>query len=330
MGNMKKISDIKVVAVGGGTGLSTMLRGIKLYTKNIDVIVTVADDGGSSGMIREELHILPPGDIRNCLTSLADAEPLMRELFRYRFKSGRLEGQSFGNLFIAAMCDLTGDFETAIEKMSSVLAVTGNVLPVTKDNINLKATMQNGSVVVGESRIPDEAMSQGTAISKIELEPKDAKAFDKCIKAIENADIIVLGPGSLYTSIIPNLLVDGITSAISQSKAKKVYVCNMMTQPGETSGYSAYDHLAAIVEHMGLNCIDYCIANSAPILEDALKKYLRKNADSVEPDRANFENIPTELVTADLLYVDEEKMILRHDYIKLAQLILSLCNNENE
>lgn len=327
---MKKISDIKVVAVGGGTGLSTMLRGIKLYTKNIDVIVTVADDGGSSGMIREELHILPPGDIRNCLTSLADAEPLMRELFRYRFKSGRLEGQSFGNLFIAAMCDLTGDFETAIEKMSSVLAVTGNVLPVTKDNINLKATMQNGSVVVGESRIPDEAMSQGTAISKIELEPKDAKAFDKCIKAIENADIIVLGPGSLYTSIIPNLLVDGITSAISQSKAKKVYVCNVMTQPGETSGYSAYDHLAAIVEHMGLNCIDYCIANSAPILEDALKKYLRKNADSVELDRANFENIPTELVTADLLYVDEEKMILRHDYIKLAQLILSLCNNENE
>ena len=327
---MKKISDIKVVAVGGGTGLSTMLRGIKLYTKNIDVIVTVADDGGSSGMIREELHILPPGDIRNCLTSLADAEPLMRELFRYRFKSGRLEGQSFGNLFIAAMCDLTGDFETAIEKMSSVLAVTGNVLPVTKDNINLKATMQNGSVVVGESRIPDEAVAQGTAISKIELEPKDAKAFDKCIKAIENADIIVLGPGSLYTSIIPNLLVDGITSAISQSKAKKVYVCNMMTQPGETSGYSAYDHLAAIVEHMGLNCIDYCIANSAPILEDALKKYLRKNADSVELDRANFENIPTELVTADLLYVDEEKMILRHDYIKLAQLILSLCNNENE
>lgn len=326
---MKKISDIKVVAVGGGTGLSTMLRGIKLYTQNIDVIVTVADDGGGSGIIREELHILPPGDIRNCLTALAEAEPLMKELFRYRFKSGRLEGQSFGNLFLAAMCDLSGDFDTAIEKMSSVLAVTGNVLPVTKDNINLKATLKNGSVIMGESRIPEEALSQGSAISKIELHPSDARPSERCIKAIENADIIILGPGSLYTSIIPNLLVDGISSAIASSSAKKVYVCNVMTQPGETQGYSAYDHLNALCEHMGENCIDYCIANSAPVPEDVREKYISSNSDGVKLDREKFENIPTKLIAEDILYKEEEKMIVRHDYIKLAQVILSLAAGEN-
>ena len=322
---MKRISDIKVVAVGGGTGLSTMLRGIKLYTKNIDVIVTVADDGGGSGMIREDLHILPPGDIRNCLTALAEAEPLMKELFRYRFKSGRLSGQSFGNLFLAAMCDLSGDFETAIEKMSSVLAVTGNVLPVTKDNVNLKGILKNGSVIMGESHIPEEAVSQNTSIELIELEPADVRAFDRCIKAINDADIVILGPGSVYTSIIPNVLVDGIAFAIANSAAKKVYVCNVMTQPGETDGYSVSDHLNALCEHMGCNCIDYCIANSAPVSEDALKKYLSQNANYVRVDRENFEDIPTELITEDLLYKDEEKMILRHDYIRLAQVILKLA-----
>lgn len=327
---MKKLSDIKVVAVGGGTGLSTMLRGIKLYTQNIDVIVTVADDGGGSGIIREELHILPPGDIRNCLTALADTEPLMKELFRYRFKSGRLAGQSFGNLFLAAMCDLTGDFDTAIEKMSSVLAVTGNVLPVTKDNINLKATLKNGSVIMGESRIPEEALSQGSAISKIELVPSDARPFERCIKAIEDADIIILGPGSLYTSIIPNLIVDGISSAIAASSAKKVYVCNVMTQPGETQGYSAYDHLMALCEHMGENCIDFCIANSAPVPEDVREKYLSSNSDAVELCLEKFKNIPTELIVQDILYKEEENMIVRHDYIKLARVILSLVSDEIE
>ena len=321
---MKRISDLKIVAVGGGTGLSTMLRGIKLYTKNIDVIVTVADDGGGSGMIREDLHILPPGDIRNCLTALAEAEPLMKELFRYRFKSGRLSGQSFGNLFLAAMCDLSGDFETAIEKMSSVLAVTGNVLPVTKDNINLKAVLKDGSVIVGESIIPEESIKRNSPVERIELEPSDARAFDRCIKAINDADIVILGPGSLYTSIIPNVIVDGISFAIANSSAKKVYVCNVMTQPGETDGYTVSDHLNALCRHMGCNCIDYCIANSAPIDEDAHKKYLSQNADCVRVDSEKFEDIPTKLITDNILYKDEENMILRHDYIKLAQLILTL------
>ncbi len=321
---MKNLSELKIVAVGGGTGLSTMLRGIKLYTKNIDVIVTVADDGGGSGMIREDLHILPPGDIRNCLTALAEAEPMMKKLFRYRFKGGRLKGQSFGNLFLAAMCDITGDFETAIEEMSSVLAVTGNVLPVTKNDVNLVATLKNGTEVVGESSIPKESIKQNSPISKISLKPGDVCAFDRCIKAIGEADIIILGPGSLYTSIIPNLLVEGISFAISASKAKKVYVCNVMTQPGETTGYTASDHVGAIVDHVGANYIDYCIVNTREVPQVFCEKYLAENAAPVEVDQAAFQNMPTRLIQKDLLFVDEKNMILRHDYVKLAQTILQL------
>lgn len=324
---MKRISDLKIVAVGGGTGLSTMLRGIKLYTQNIDVIVTVADDGGGSGMIREDLHILPPGDIRNCLTALAEAEPMMKKLFRYRFKGGRLTGQSFGNLFLAAMCDITGDFETAIEQMSSVLAVTGNVLPVTKDDVNLVATLKNGTMVKGESSIPKISVLEESPIDTIELEPKDVCAFDKCIKAINEADIIILGPGSLYTSIIPNLLVEGITFAISASKAKKVYVCNVMTQPGETTGHTAFDHIDAICRHMGCNCVDYCIVNTGEVPEFFEEKYKAENAEKVIVDREKFENSPTKLIEKDLLYVDKENMKLRHDYIKLAQTILQLAGD---
>ena len=324
---MKRISDLKVVAVGGGTGLSTMLRGIKLYTQNIDVIVTVADDGGGSGMIREDLHILPPGDIRNCLTALAEAEPMMKKLFRYRFKEGRLTGQSFGNLFLAAMCEITGDFETAIEQMSSVLAVTGNVLPVTKDDVNLKAILKNGTMVKGESSIPKISVLEGSPIQKIELEPKDVCAFDKCIKAINDADIIILGPGSLYTSIIPNLLVEGISFAIGASRAKKVYVCNVMTQPGETTGYSAYDHIKAINDHTGMDFIDYCIVNTGDIPPEYTEKYKAENAEKVIVDRENFENISTKLIEKDLLYLDKENIKLRHDYIKLAQIILQLAGD---
>lgn len=324
---MKNISDLKIVAVGGGTGLSTMLRGIKLYTQNIDVIVTVADDGGGSGMIREDLHILPPGDIRNCLTALAEAEPMMKKLFRYRFKEGRLKGQSFGNLFLAAMCDITGDFENAIEQMSSVLAVTGNVLPVTKDDVNLKAILANGNVVAGESSIPKESIKQNSPIQKISLEPGDVCAFNKCIKAINDADIIILGPGSLYTSIIPNLLVEGISFAISASRAKKVYVCNVMTQPGETTGYTAFDHVNAIVNHTGCNYIDYCIVNTKEVPDVFCQKYLAENAAPVTVDDRSFENIPTKLIKKDLLFIDENNMILRHDYVKLAQTILQLAGD---
>ncbi len=324
---MKNLSDLNIVAVGGGTGLSTMLRGIKLYTKNIDVIVTVADDGGGSGMIREDLNILPPGDIRNCLTALAEAEPMMKKLFRYRFKCGRLTGQSFGNLFLAAMCDITGDFETAIEHMSSVLAVTGNVLPVTKDNVNLKAVLDNGNVVLGESSIPIESIRQNSGISKISLEPGDVCAFDRCIKAINNADIIILGPGSLYTSIIPNLLVEGISFAISASSAKKVYVCNVMTQPGETTGYTASDHVNAIARHTGANYIDYCIVNTQEVPDVFLQKYRLENAAQVQVDYDKFEHMPTKLIAKNLLFVDKENMILRHDYVKLAQTILQLAQD---
>ncbi|MBQ7900641.1 MAG: YvcK family protein [Clostridia bacterium] len=322
---MKNISDLKVVAVGGGTGLSTMLRGIKLYTKNINVIVTVADDGGGSGMIREDLNILPPGDIRNCLTALAEAEPIMKQLFRYRFKCGRLQGQSFGNLFLAAMCDVSGDFETAIEKMSSVLAVTGNVLPVTKDDVNLEAVLKNGNIVIGESHIPVACIEQQTGIDHIRLTPDNVCAFDKCIRAINEADVVILGPGSLYTSIIPNLLVDGISFALSATSAKKIYVCNVMSQPGETDGYTAADHINAIVSHVGENYIDYCIVNSQHMPDDIVDRYHRENAYEVQIDKDKFENMPTQLITKDLLYYDKENMKLRHDYIKLAQTILELA-----
>lgn len=322
---MKKLSDIKVVALGGGTGLSTMLRGIKLYTKNINVIVTVADDGGGSGMIREELNILPPGDIRNCLTALADTEPLMKELFRYRFKSGRLEGQSFGNLFLAAMCDVSGDFVTAIEKMSSVLAVTGNVLPVTKDDVNLVGVLRDGSRIVGESHIPIAALQKHSPIDHIELLPESVVPFDRCISAINDADIIILGPGSLYTSIIPNLLVDGISFAIAASSAKKVYVCNVMTQPGETDGFSAYDHVVALEKHMDGNYIDYCIANCGEIPQQAVLKYEEQNSVPVRTDRHRFDGCHTELIEKNLVFYDKENLIVRHDYVKLAREILKLC-----
>lgn len=322
---MKRLSDIKVVALGGGTGMSTMLRGIKLYTKNINVIVTVADDGGGSGMIREELNILPPGDIRNCLTALADTEPLMKELFRYRFKSGRLEGQSFGNLFLAAMCDVSGDFVTAIEKMSSVLAVTGNVLPVTKDDVNLVGVLRDGSRIVGESHIPVAAAEKHSPIDHIELLPEDVVPFDRCIAAINDADIIILGPGSLYTSIIPNLLVDGIAFALAASAAKKVYVCNVMTQPGETDGFSAYDHVAAIEKHMGGNYIDYCIANSGDIPPQAAVKYEEQNSVPVRLDKSRFDGCRTELIEKNLVFYDKDNLIVRHDYVKLAREILRLC-----
>lgn len=315
-------SDLRVVAVGGGTGLSTMLRGVKLYTQNINVIVTVADDGGNSGMIREDLHILPPGDIRNCLTALADTEPIMRDLFRYRFTSGRLEGYCFGNLFLAAMSELSGSFEKAIEKMSSVLAVTGNVLPVTCDNVNLKAELENGTVVYGECSIPKCVLKNKSPIKKIMLSPQNVKVNDKCINAIYNADLIVLGPGSLYTSIIPNLIVDGMKDALKNTNAKIVYVCNVMTQPGETDGFTAYSHIKAIENHLGENIVDFCVANSQKVPDIFKKRYEMQSAFPVIADDGEFTGTKTKLIQKDLLYFDGD--VVRHDYIKLAETLLLL------
>ena len=246
----------KIVVIGGGTGLSTMLRGLKYYTSNITAIVTVGDDGGGSGTLREDLGILPPGDIRNCILALADTEPLMEDLLQYRFKDGTLKGQSFGNLFLAAMDGISDNFEDAVQKMSSVLAVTGKVLPVTLDDMQLEAILENGNKVVGESQIPVEALNQKSKIKKLMINPENAEPLKDALDAIKEADAIVIGPGSLYTSIIPNLLVKKIRTSVRKSDAIKIYVSNIMTQPGETDNFDVSDHVKIIKKYGGKEIVD--------------------------------------------------------------------------
>ena len=252
----------KIVAIGGGTGLSNLLRGLKQYSSNLTAIVTVADDGGSSGRLRENLHLLPPGDIRNCIAALADAEPLVTELFQYRFddRAGAgISGHSFGNLFIAAMSEVTGNIETAIEETSRVLAVRGRIVPASLEDVALVAKFHDGHEVRGESRIPE----SGQPPLEVHLEPRDVAAHPQAMAAIRDADLIVIGPGSLYTSVLPNLLVRGIAKALEDSKGYKVYISNVATQHGETDGYSAADHYSAIRRHLGRErVVDAILANS--------------------------------------------------------------------
>ena len=263
--------------------------GSKEYSSNITAIVTVADDGGSSGRIREELGILPPGDIRNTLIALADTEPLMEKLFQYRFSWGDgLTGHSFGNLFIAAMTDITGDFEMSIKEFSKVLAVRGRVIPSTLETVQLRALYTDGTEVVGESSIP----IPNKKIDRIYMEPERAQALPDALDAIANADIIVLGPGSLYTSVIPNLLVEPIVQALRDSSALRLYICNVMTQPGETDGMSASEHVKALLKHADNQTIlDYVLVNRAHISPTQAEKYRREGAYPVEPDTANLEKL---------------------------------------
>jgi uncharacterized cofD-like protein len=247
----------RVVAVGGGTGMSTLLRGLKEYTANLAAIVTVADDGGSSGRLREEYRILPPGDFRQCLVALADAEPLVKDLFNHRFKNGSLNGHSFGNLFIMAMSEITGNFELALRESGRVLAVRGAIIPSTLHDVTLVASV-NGSMVEGESRIP----MQNGPISRVFLKPDDAELNPEAALAIMNAEVILIGPGSLYTSILPNLLVPGMVRAIRESPALKVFICNVAEQPGETEGYNVSDYLRALRDHTCEDLFDFAIVNS--------------------------------------------------------------------
>ena len=239
----------RVAVIGGGHGLANMLRGLKQYTENLAAVVTVADDGGGSGMLRQDLGMPPPGDIRNCMEALANTEPLMSELMRYRFTEGSLAGQSFGNLFLAALNGISPSFDVAVSRMSQVLAITGRVLPVTTADVRLEAEFENGASVVGESKIFYCKKKEDCRIRQVRLLPEHPKALPEALTAIREADMIVLGPGSLYTSIIPNLLVDGVAEAIQASDALKVYVCNVMTQEGETEGYTVSDHIAALFAH---------------------------------------------------------------------------------
>ncbi len=308
-----------IVVIGGGTGLSCLLRGLKLYSSNITAIVTVADDGGSSGKIRDELGILPPGDIRNTLVALADTEPLMERLFQYRFSWGEgLSGHSFGNLFIAAMTDITGDFETAIHQFGKVLAVGGIVLPSTLEAVRLKAVYTDGSEIIGESQIP----KQGKSIEQISLVPQYIDPLPEALKAIAAADLIVLGPGSLYTSIIPNLLVNKISDALLSSQALKVYVCNMMTQPGETDNMSASAHIKAIFKHTDQQKIfDYVLLNNERLTGLQARKYSAQNSYPIKLDIEQVKQLGVTPVCAPLL---DRSELVRHDSAGLARELIKL------
>ena len=309
----------KIVVIGGGTGLSTMLRGLKYYTSNITAIVTVGDDGGGSGSLREDLGILPPGDIRNCILALADTEPLMEDLLQYRFKDGSLKGQSFGNLFLAAMDGVSDNFEDAVQKMSSVLAVTGKVLPVTLDDMQLEAILENGSKVVGESQIPQEALKQKSKIKKLMINPENAEPLKDALNAIMEADAIVMGPGSLYTSIVPNLLVKKISSTIRKSDAIKIYVSNIMTQPGETDNFNVSDHVKVIENYCGKDILDYVIANDGKISDEMKDKYLEEGSTLVGLDVHNLEKLNVEVICDNLIRI--KNGTVKHNSDKLAQIL---------
>ncbi|AEF16664.1 Uncharacterized protein family UPF0052 [Thermoanaerobacterium xylanolyticum LX-11] len=321
MKNFAYLNGPKVVVIGGGTGLSTMLRGLKKYTHNITAIVTVADDGGGSGVLREDLGMLPPGDIRNCILALANTEPTMEKLLQYRFTDGMLKGQSFGNLFLAAMNGISNSFEEAVKKMSEVLAVSGKVLPVTLDDVKLKAKLKNGIVIDGESLIPKLQMKEKSPIERIFLEPKEAKPVKEALIDIMEADEIILGPGSLYTSIIPNLLVNDVCEAIEKSKAIKVYVCNIMTQPGETIGYDANAHVDALFLH-GLKSLDYVIVNNGEIPYQYKDRYREDMSQPVSYDVESFKQKGIKVIEKDVLAIRNN--YIRHDEQKLAEILMGL------
>ncbi|EAX46509.1 protein of unknown function UPF0052 and CofD [Thermosinus carboxydivorans Nor1] len=307
-----------IVVIGGGTGLSVLLRGIKSVTSNVTAIVTVADDGGSSGRIREDLGIIPPGDLRNCLVALADTEPLMEKLFQHRFGgAGDLAGHSFGNLFLAAMTEVLGDVELALKESSKVLKVRGQVLPASTTTIRLVAEMTDGTLVEGESQIP---LAKKT-IKRISIRPHDAQPVEAALEAIRDADVCILGPGSLYTSVMPNLLVQGIADALRQSEAVKIYICNVMTQPGETDGYTASRHVQAIFDHVGPGVIDYVVVNVQEVAESLQNTYARQGAYPVLADIEAIEAMGVKVIGANLI---SETNLVRHDPVKLSRTIVDL------
>lgn len=315
----------KIVAIGGGTGLSTMLRGLKQYTSNLTALVTVADDGGGSGMLRDDLGMLPPGDIRNCILALADTEPIMQKLLQYRFQDGMLKGQSFGNLFLAAMDGISDSFEEAVKKMSDVLAVTGTVLPITLDDVRLCAEIENGETILGEHNIGHRNRESRARINKVFFNQSNVRPLEEAVASIMEADIVVLGPGSLYTSIIPNLLVEGVCEALLKTRAIVVYVCNVMTQPCETEEYTLSDHIRAIEKHSKKGIIDFCVVNTAPIPQELNERYRQDGAELVKVDSEVVEKMGIELITGDFKAVTNN--YVRHDSNKLAKKIIELVSD---
>ncbi len=312
----------KIVAIGGGTGLSTMLKGIKKITNNITAVVTVGDDGGSSGKLREELGVLPPGDIRSCIAALADDEDLVAKLFQYRFKDcAGLSGHSFGNLFLTALCSITGDMVRAVKESSKVLSIRGRVLPSTLDDMRLVAEMDDGSIIKGESNIPE----SGKKIKRLFSEPDNCKPLEDVIWAIHDADLIILGPGSLYTSVIPNLLIKEISKAVNDAKAKKIYVCNIMTQPGETDGFSVSDHIKTLFAHAKYNKIIDAVLVNNDLPKHLLAPYKDAGSEPVIVDKEEINKLGVEIVQKNLMedkrYEDGHSSFVRHSPSRLARTI---------
>lgn len=317
-----QINGPKLVAIGGGTGLSTMLRGLKHYTSNLTAVVTVGDDGGGSGTLRNEMGILPPGDIRNCLVALANTDSTLEELMQYRFADGSLKGQSFGNLFLAAMNGMSDSFEDAVSKMSEVLAITGKVLPVTLKDLRLTARLADGTIISGESNIGHGA-TLDNPIVRLSISPPDADAPQGVLDAIREAEAIVIGPGSLFTSVMPNLLIQDVAKAIRESNAIKIYIANIMTQPGETDGYSVMNHLEKILQHCDLGQIDYVIVNSKKLSDlVAIKNYQRTGSQEVSLNRRAVEALGVRVVEADILKIKGRQV--RHDPEKLASIVMTI------
>lgn len=307
----------RIVAVGGGTGLSMLLSGAKNITNNLTAIVSVGDDGGSSGRLREEMGILPPGDIRHCITALADDEDLVNKLFKYRFKNGEgLEGHSFGNLFLTALYDITGDMVSAVRASSRVLSIRGRVLPATLDDMKLVAEMEDGRIVHGESTIPE---AHGR-IKRLFTEPANCKALEDVIQAIRNAELIILGPGSLYTSVIPNLLVKQISEEIIKSKARKIYVCNIMTQPGETDNYTVSDHLKALIQHSGSNKIVDAVLVNDYLPEKLADIYQKSGSYPVKLDTQEVKKLGIKIVAKKLIQ-DSKAGLVRHSSNRVARAV---------
>ncbi len=321
---------MKIVVFGGGTGLSILLRGLKAYTKDISAVVTVADNGGGSGVLREDLGMLPPGDMRNCIIALADIEPIMLKLMQHRFKDGYLNGQSFGNLFIAAMYEIFGDYEHALKEIGSIFRLSGKVLPMTLQDTQLKAFLNNGDCIVGEKDIPEFATKSGSKIDRVSLVPEICMPLEETVKDIQEADIIIIGPGSLYTSVIPNLLVKKIPDMITNSKATVFYVCNLMTQPGETDNYNVLDHVNAIIKHSNRHIIDYVIANDELIPEEQIVNYKYEGATQVVINKEQIktlEEMNIRVISSN--FIDIRKNYIRHNSGKIGQLLLNYINEKN-
>ena len=312
----------KIVVVGGGTGLSVILHGIKEFTSNITAVVTVADDGGSSGRLRQQFDIVAPGDIRNCLVALANDETMMRDLFQYRFeKETEFSGHSFGNLFITAMTQVTGDFEKALKESSKILSIRGRVLPSTLEKIVLVAQHKDGRISEGEAKIP----KMGSPIKNIFIRPQDASAAPDVINAIREAELLILGPGSLYTSIIPNLLIKEIREAIIAAEVTKIYICNIMTQAGETDHFKASDHVKELVAHTHPKILDFCVVNVGSIPLAMQEKYSSEHAVPVQPDSRVIQELGYDVIEEDLVSVTDH---IRHNADKLAKIITNLLNLE--